>query len=166
MRRKKAELRRANDADGSAMSLELCLQNASTAQDVPDQNQIEKWLQPVLKSLPEAILTIRFVDTAESAMLNQQYRQKSGATNVLSFPADLPKEVELPLLGDLVICVPLVESEAASRNKSLEAHWAHLIIHGTLHLLGYDHLQEAEAEAMESLETELLEQLGFADPYA
>jgi len=148
------------------MSLELCLQNASKAQDIPGQSQIEEWLLPVLRSLPQVILTIRIVDAAESALLNQEYRQKTGATNVLSFPADLPEEVDLPLLGDLVICAPLVESEATAQNKPLEAHWAHLIIHGTLHLLGYDHLLEADAEEMESLETELLKQLGFADPYA
>jgi len=166
MTRKRPGPGRANDVDQPPMSLELCLQNASTAQDIPDQSQIEMWLQPVLRSLPQAILTIRIVDAAESALLNQQYRQKTGATNVLSFPADLPEEVNLPLLGDLVICAPLVESEAASQNKPLEAHWAHLIIHGTLHLLGYDHLQEADAAEMESLETELLKQLGCADPYA
>lgn len=148
------------------MSIELCLQNASAVQDVPHKGEFEHWLQLVLQDLPEAILTIRLVDEAESAALNQQYRKKNGATNVLSFPADLPEEVGLPLLGDLVICVPLVQSEAAAQQKPLAAHWAHLVIHGTLHLLGYDHLEEAEALQMESLETELLGRLDIADPYA
>lgn len=147
------------------MKVELCLQNASAVQDIPDENEIRLWLQAALQLLPEAVLTIRVVDEDESAALNQQYRQKAGATNVLSFPADLPEEVELPLLGDLVICAPLVQSEARAQGKPEKAHWAHLVIHGTLHLLGYDHLEEAEAEEMESLESGLLKQLGFADPY-
>ena len=148
------------------MSIELCLQNVSSVQEVPDQIELELWLKLALQDLSAAIMTIRIVDEAESAMLNQQYRQKSGATNVLSFPADLPEEVDLPLLGDLVICAQLVKSEASAQAKPVKAHWAHLVIHGTLHLLGYDHLDEAEAVQMESLETKLLARLGFADPYA
>lgn len=148
------------------MSIELCLQNASSVNEVPDQREIELWLHLALQHLPAAVLTIRIVDEAESTTLNQQYRQKSGATNVLSFPADLPEEVDLPLLGDLVVCAPLVLAEAASQQKPVKAHWAHLVIHGTLHLLGYDHLEDAQAAQMESLETELLGKLGFADPYA
>jgi probable rRNA maturation factor len=148
------------------MKVELCLQNVSSMQDIPGQKEIKLWLQAALQHMPEAVLTIRVVDENESAELNQQYRQKPGATNVLSFPADLPEEVELPLLGDLVICAPLVQSEARAQGKPEKAHWAHLVIHGTLHLLGYDHTEEAEAEEMESLETRLLKQLGFADPYA
>ncbi len=148
------------------MTIELCLQNVSSVQDVPEKSEIELWLQLALQGLPAAVLTIRVVDEPESAMLNQQYRQKSGATNVLSFPADLPEEVDLPLLGDLVICAPVVQSEAAAQGKPVVAHWAHLVVHGTLHLLGYDHSEEAEAEQMESLEAELLGRLGFADPYA
>lgn len=145
--------------------LDLCLQNVSSVV-VPDQAEFERWLEPVLRSNPGAILTIRMVDEDESAGLNLQYRQKDGPTNVLSFPADLPEEVDLPLLGDLVICAPLVQAEAAEQNKALDAHWAHLVIHGTLHLLGYDHLEEPEAEEMEALEVQLLGVLGFADPYA
>ncbi|MDZ4731452.1 MAG: rRNA maturation RNase YbeY [Xanthomonadales bacterium] len=148
------------------MSIELCLQNVSSVQDIPNQSEFEQWLHMALQGMPEAVLTIRIVDEDESAVLNQQYRQKTCATNVLSFPADLPEEVELPLLGDLVICAPLVQSEANVQGKSVTAHWAHLVIHGTLHLLGYDHIEEAEAAAMENLETRLLQQLGIADPYA
>ena len=147
------------------MSIELCLQNASSVQDIPDQSEFELWLHTALQDMSDAVLTIRIVDEDESADLNQQYRQKAGATNVLSFPADLPAEVELPLLGDLVICAPLVQSEASVQGKPVTAHWAHLVIHGTLHLLGYDHIEAAEAEEMERLETSLLNQLGFADPY-
>jgi probable rRNA maturation factor len=150
----------------SALNIELCLQNASSAEHVPTAADFEKWLGVALQELPAAILTIRIVDEAESADLNQRYRQKVGATNVLSFPADLPDEIDLPLLGDLVICAPLVQAEARLQGKPLDAHWAHLVIHGSLHLLGYDHIETAEAEEMESLEIRLLQQLGLPDPYA
>jgi probable rRNA maturation factor len=147
------------------MNIELCLQNVSSVPEVPDESSFKQWLQPVLNRLSGAVLTIRLVDEDESAALNLQYRHKSGPTNVLSFPADLPEEVDLPLLGDLVICAPLVQAEASEQGKSVTAHWAHLVIHGTLHLLGYDHLEESEAVEMETLEAQFLKQLGFANPY-
>jgi probable rRNA maturation factor len=106
------------------------------------------------------------VDTKEACSLNRHYRGKDYATNVLSFPADLPPEMQVPLLGDLVICAPVVAKEAAEQGKSLAAHYAHLTIHGVLHLLGLDHEDEREAEAMERIERELLADLGYADPYA
>jgi probable rRNA maturation factor len=111
-------------------------------------------------------LAIRVVDTKEACSLNRHYRGKDYATNVLSFPADLPPEMQVPLLGDLVICAPVVAKEAAEQGKSLAAHYAHLTIHGVLHLLGLDHENEREAEAMELIERELLADLGYADPYA
>lgn len=150
----------------AASTIELCLQNASGAGDIPEQSEFEQWVETALQGMPAAILTIRIVDEAESAALNGQYRHKAGATNVLSFPAELPEAVDLPLLGDLVICAPLVASEAAEQGKPVKAHWAHLVIHGTLHLLGYDHIEAAEAEEMESLEIRLLRQLGLSNPYA
>ncbi|MCB1807111.1 MAG: rRNA maturation RNase YbeY, partial [Candidatus Competibacteraceae bacterium] len=111
-------------------------------------------------------LTIRLVDEAESSMLNESYRHKQGPTNVLSFPFEAPiPEIDMPLLGDIVICVPVVEHEAAEQNKPLMAHWAHLVIHGVLHLQGYDHQTETEADVMEALEVTLLDRLGFPDPY-
>ena len=115
----------------------------------------------------EAALSIRLVDEPEGRTLNRDYRHKDYATNVLSFPADVPEGLlDIPLLGDLVICVPVVEREAAEQGKSLEAHWAHLVIHGCLHLLGYDHIDDDEAEEMEGLEQNLLADLGHPDPYA
>ena len=147
------------------MNIELSLQNASAEQDIPGENQVLSWLELALAGLESPVLTIRIVDEAESASLNRQYRSKSGATNVLSFPAELPDEIELPLLGDIVICAPLVRSEAAEQAKPVMAHWAHLVIHGALHLRGYDHIAEEDAEEMESLETQLLYELGFQDPY-
>ncbi|MDE2087017.1 MAG: rRNA maturation RNase YbeY, partial [Xanthomonadaceae bacterium] len=111
-------------------------------------------------------LSIRIVDADEGRELNRDYRGKDYATNVLSFEADLPPELKLPLIGDMVICSPVVAREAAEQGKRPRDHWAHLTVHGTLHLLGYDHIVAAEAEAMEALETRILAGLGIADPYA
>jgi probable rRNA maturation factor len=113
-----------------------------------------------------AEVAIRIVGAEEGRAFNRDYRGKDYATNVLSFPAELPPGVDLPLLGDLAICAPVVEREAAEQHKRPRDHWAHLTVHGTLHLLGYDHLRDAEAEAMEALETRILASLGIADPYA
>ncbi|QSX39923.1 rRNA maturation RNase YbeY [Shewanella cyperi] len=149
-----------------SLELELDLQNACTSTQVPSEAQFELWVRTALgNTLPQAELTIRLVDSDESRSLNHSYRGKDKPTNVLSFPFEAPPGVELPLLGDLVICAEVVENEAAEQHKTLEAHWAHMVVHGCLHLLGYDHIEDAEAEEMEALETELLQGLGFADPY-
>jgi probable rRNA maturation factor len=110
-------------------------------------------------------ISVRLVGDAEMTRLNETYRGKKGATNVLSFPADLPPELELPLLGDIVICAPVVAAEAEQQGKSASAHWAHMIIHGTLHLLGYDHIEEDDANTMEALESAILGQLNYSCPY-
>lgn len=148
--------------------LELDLQNASAATDLPSKAQLRRWCELALRQRKaDSELTIRLVDEAEGRELNHTWRHKDYATNVLSFPADVPDELlDIPLLGDLVICVPVVEREAREQGKTLEAHWAHLVIHGCLHLLGYDHLEDEEAEEMEALERELLAELGHPDPYA
>jgi probable rRNA maturation factor len=144
---------------------QIDLDNASGDQH-PPQQLIEKWVAKAIGDrLDAAELSIRISSSAEIAELNKTYRGKNKPTNVLSFPADLPEELAIPLLGDLVICAPVVEDEARQQNKTLEAHWAHMIIHGTLHLLGYDHINDDEAEQMESLETEILASLGYPDPY-
>jgi len=108
---------------------------------------------------------VRLVDIAEMKTLNETYRDKAGPTNVLSFPSDLPDDLQLPLLGDIVICAPVVRAEAAEQGKNLTAHWAHMTIHGTLHLLGYDHIAEEEAAAMEALESAILKRLDYPCPY-
>ena len=105
------------------------------------------------------------VDEAEITALNRAYRGKDGPTNVLSFPSELPVEVGSPLLGDIIICAPVVARECVLQNKAPEAHWAHLVIHGVLHLLGFDHQTEGEAARMEATEIRLLDELGFSDPY-
>ncbi|HLD65927.1 MAG TPA: rRNA maturation RNase YbeY [Pseudomonas sp.] len=147
--------------------LELDLQRASQA-DAPSDENFRRWCELALRQRSaDSELTIRLVDEPEARELNRTYRHKDYATNVLSFPADVPDELlDIPLLGDLVICVAVVAREAAEQGKSLDAHWAHLVIHGCLHLLGYDHMDEAEALEMESLEQQLLAELGHPDPYA
>lgn len=145
----------------------LDLQVATEDQrNLPSEEQIGEWLQVILPQfMRSAELTIRIVEAQESQALNNQYRHKDKPTNVLSFPFDAPIEIEVPLLGDLVICKTIVEKEAAEQNKLLIAHWAHMIVHGCLHLLGYDHIDEQEAEEMESIEIDIMQQLGFDDPY-
>ena len=133
---------------------------------LPTAEQIEQWATAAVQPQSDEVeMTVRIVDEAESHELNLNYRGKDRPTNVLSFPFECPDEVELPLLGDLVICRQVVEREAQEQDKSVMAHWAHMVVHGSLHLLGYDHIEDDEAEEMESLETQIMTGLGFADPY-
>ncbi|MBW8310704.1 MAG: rRNA maturation RNase YbeY [Rhizobium sp.] len=133
---------------------------------LPSAASFRKWAAAAAEGrIRRADLAIRLVDAKEGRALNRHYRGKDYATNVLSFPADLPEGVELPLLGDLVICAPVVAKEAQDQGKPLAAHYAHLTVHGVLHLLGLDHEDEREAEAMEQLEREILAGLGLPDPY-
>lgn len=142
------------------------IQIATEARNIPDESMITSWVSAALPpGQQDSELTIRIVSPAESEALNGRYRNKHKPTNVLSFPSDLPDEIDIPLLGDLVICAAVVESEAKTQGKTLEAHWAHMVIHGTLHLLGYDHIDDSEAEVMEARETELLCVLGYPAPY-
>ena len=148
------------------MSIDLDLQFAVDEPDLPAVDSFHHWAGAALAGRRDnAELTIRVVSAAESQTLNATYRGRQAPTNVLSFAADLPPGVNLSLLGDLVICAPLVRSEAQAQGKSPDAHWAHLVVHGCLHLLGFDHESEADASAMESLETVILENLGYPDPY-
>ena len=133
---------------------------------LPTAEQIEQWATAAVQPQSDEVeMTVRIVDEAESHELNLNYRGKDRPTNVLSFPFECPDEVELPLLGDLVICRQVVEREAQEQDKPVMAHWAHMVVHGSLHLLGYDHIEDDEAEEMESLETQIMTGLGFADPY-
>jgi probable rRNA maturation factor len=147
------------------VTIELDLQVETAFEPVPAIGQFRLWVETALQGAEPAVLTLRLVDEDESGTLNSRYRGKEGPTNVLSFPADLPEEVDLPLLGDIVICAPLVAFEAQRQGKTADAHWAHLTVHGVLHLLGHDHQAPAEAEAMESLETALLASLEISNPY-
>ena len=149
------------------MSIELDLQLAvENEQGLPTEQDIQLWLDKTIPPFQEnAELTVRIVDTKESHQLNHDYRGKDKPTNVLSFPFEVPPGIELDLLGDLIICRQVVEKEAEEQNKPLLAHWAHMVVHGSLHLLGYDHIEDDEAEEMESLETEIMQTMGFEDPY-
>jgi len=140
------------------------LQNASASATVPPFAQFEGWVSALLGNQNHE-LVIRVVDEDESANLNRTFRHKSGATNVLSFPFEPPPGIDSDILGDLVICAPVVSREAAEQTKSPEAHWAHMVIHGVLHLLGYDHLEDKDAQEMEAKEVTVLQQLGFPNPY-
>ena len=148
------------------------LQIASeNSEGLPTLEQFTHWVETALsfeaqtEDFPETEMTIRIVDEEESQTLNREYRGKDYPTNVLSFPFEVPEGIELPLLGDLVICRQVMEREAKEQQISLTSHWAHLAVHGTLHLLGYDHIEEVEAEEMEGLETQIMQKLGFEDPY-
>jgi len=150
------------------MTIVIDIENASGSDEVPDPSAMRRWIAAALASQARdtAELGVRIVDEEEITALNDQYRGKAYATNVLSFPAEIPDFVPIPLLGDIVICAPVVASEARDQGLSPTAHWAHMLVHGTLHLLGHDHLEDAEAEAMEALETAIITTLGFPPPYA
>lgn len=153
--------------------IELDVQVNGDFEGIPTADQMRRWVDLTLshqgfESNPELPIemTVRIVGAEESQQLNAQYRDKNKPTNVLSFAYEGLDQIPLALLGDLVICAPIVLQEALEQNKPLSAHWAHLVIHGTLHLLGHDHIDDIEAEIMEALEVEILAQLGFPDPYA
>ena len=144
----------------------LDLQIACEWDNLPSQSQFELWANSALQSLtPDAELTIRISDNQESQQLNHQYRGKNKSTNVLSFPFESPPGIELPLIGDLIICPEVVYQEAIDQDKSFHDHFAHMVIHGCLHLVGYDHITTDEADEMETIEKKLLIDLNIADPY-
>jgi probable rRNA maturation factor len=142
----------------------VVIQNVSGSPMVPDQAQFERWVRAAL-GFRDAEVVIRIVDIEESAELNANYRRRQGATNILSFPFEAPQGIATPLLGDLVVCAPVVEREALEQGKSVEAHWAHMVVHGVLHLLGFDHSEDEDAVRMEAREIEILDSLGLANPY-
>jgi probable rRNA maturation factor len=151
-----------------ARAVVVTVQNASRAAGVPQRNELERWARHALAADVRGELTVRIVGESESAELNARYRGKRGATNVLSFGAEAPPEAagELLPFGDLVICADVVEREAREQGKAPAAHWAHMIVHGALHLQGYDHETARDAGIMEARERDLLAELGFPDPYS
>jgi probable rRNA maturation factor len=148
--------------------INLIIENASGIKDIPTDEQLSSWITLAAKS-QQAIgeISLRIVDAEESQQLNRDYRGKDKPTNVLSFPFEAFEGIamDVALLGDLAICANVVQTEALEQHKDSTAHWAHLCIHGVLHLLGFDHQTDAEAHAMENVEIELLEQLGYPNPY-
>ncbi|HSC76825.1 MAG TPA: rRNA maturation RNase YbeY [Pseudomonadales bacterium] len=148
------------------MPIHVDVDNACGADNVPADELFSCWVNTALDGLrTRADIAIRIVDETESAALNGQYRQKKSATNVLSFPSDLPEDCDPPILGDLAICAAVVVREASEQQKPLAAHWAHMVIHGSLHLLGFDHIEDTDADIMEAREIAILHTLGFANPY-
>jgi len=152
------------------MPVEFEVQRVSKSASIPDDEQFQLWAEAALDGRGKNFsLSIRVVDEDEAQRFNRQYRDKDYATNVLSFPAELPEGlpevVRRSQLGDLLICAPVVKREAAEQQQSEVDHWAHLLVHGVLHLLGFDHEEPAEAEVMEALEIEILANLGISDPY-
>ncbi len=147
------------------MNHEIDIQYASDAA-APDEEAFRRWAEAALASQSCAReLTIRVADAEEIQQLNRDYRGKDYPTNVLSFCAELPDDIDIPLLGDIIICPQVVAREALEQDKPLEAHWAHMAVHGVLHLLGYDHIDDIEADEMEALEIAILAKLGYPDPY-
>lgn len=161
--------------------LKISVQRAVAAPQLPKAAVVRRWVAAAAAPDAAGEIALRFIGEAESAALNQRYRGREGATNVLAFPSDdaeafggldraggdaEPPHGEVAPIGDLAICVPVVEREAAEQGKRFDAHLAHIVVHGTLHLFGYDHEHDAEAAAMEAREREVLAQFGVADPYA
>ncbi len=145
--------------------MHVVIQIACDHPHLPKPEQLTTWAEACGNVAPDTEVVLRIVDASESAELNQTWRHKDGPTNVLSFPFTVPAGVPVNILGDIVLCAERVEQEARDQGKSLEAHWAHLVIHGMLHLQGYDHVDEAEALAMEQREIAILDTLGFSNPY-
>lgn len=147
---------------------DIIVQRATANKNVPGAPTLKRWAKAALKNKqPSAEITIRLVDTAEMIQLNSTYRHKNKPTNVLSFPFEMPESVTMPIpiLGDIVICADVIVEEALQQKKTLDAHWAHMVVHGTLHLLGYDHEKNKDAEIMEAEEISILNSLGFDNPY-
>lgn len=145
----------------------IIIQQAAEKTPAPKPSHLRKWAETALARKTEVgEVTIRIVTVDEMTALNKKFRYKEGPTNVLSFPFEMPEvPIDPPILGDIVICADVVNKEAGEQGKATEAHWAHMVVHGIFHLLGYDHQTDQEANVMESLEIEILQNLGFANPY-
>lgn len=149
------------------MTLSTEIQQCSECENIPGPDRMSLWASAAFSTVADrdAEVTIRIVDRKEGAELNQKFRQGGDATNVLSFAYEDDPYTEEALLGDVVICAPVVQREVLTQNKGVDAHWAHLVVHGILHLCGYEHTEEEEARVMEQLETKILSGLGFPAPY-
>jgi probable rRNA maturation factor len=134
--------------------------------EIPDEKSFQLWAESACLDEDDTIASLQVVGSDEMRALNKTYRDKDVPTNVLSFPMQLPAEVDIKILGDLALCVNVIDEEAKVQGKSLTAHWAHMVIHGMLHLQGYDHIDDGEAETMETMEIDILKKLGFDNPYS
>ena len=133
--------------------------------EVPDAESFQRWAEAAFLEQGQVLASLRIVDVEEMQTLNRTYRQQDKPTNVLSFPMELPEEVDIEFLGDLALCAPVIRDEAIEQHKPMQAHWAHMVVHGMLHLQGFDHVENDEAEAMEAKEITIMQSLGFDNPY-
>jgi probable rRNA maturation factor len=133
--------------------------------DVPEPELLQSWAEAAYLGETPAVASLLVTTADEVQSLNKQYRNKDKATNVLSFPMESPAEIDVSLLGDIVLCAPVIREEAEQQSRSEVSHWAHMVVHGMLHLQGYDHIDNDDAEQMEKLEIDILAQLGFNNPY-
>lgn len=148
-----------------AVIIELSISDEVDAAALPSEEDFQQWAQPCYPGKDEAVASMQVVSSEEMQELNKTYRAKDQPTNVLSFPMELPEEVGINILGDLALCAAVIEVEAKQQGKEPAAHWAHMVVHGMLHLQGYDHIEDDEAEEMEAREVEIMKVLGFENPY-
>ncbi len=147
------------------MGLDIAIQTATRERSIPTAEFLQTIARQALGDVADAEITIRLVDAEESRDLNKKWRHIDKPTNILSFPISRADDVVPMLMGDLVICAALIQQEAAEQNKPLDAHWAHILIHGILHLSGYDHAEAEEARLMQRCETGIMQQCGYPNPY-
>jgi probable rRNA maturation factor len=148
------------------LSVDITLaESVASADDVPESSLLQAWATAAYLGQTSAIVSLLINSPDEIQQLNKQYRGKDKATNVLSFPMQSPEEVDISLLGDVVICAEIIRQEAQMQDKTEQSHWAHMVVHGMLHLQGYDHIDDAEAQVMEQLEIEILKKIGIDSPY-
>lgn len=145
--------------------IELSVSDDVNEANIPSEENLQYWAQSSYPGNDEVVASLQVVSGDEMKILNKDYRGKNKSTNVLSFPMVLPEEVGINILGDLALCDEVIEAEAKDQNKTTEAHWAHMVVHGMLHLQGYDHIEDSEAEVMEAKEVEIMKNLGFENPY-
>lgn len=148
-----------------AITIELSVSNDVNESQLPSEENFQHWAQASYPGDDEVVTSLQIVSSDEMQKLNKDYRGKDKPTNVLSFPMELPEEVGINILGDLALCDEVIEAEARQQAKTSEAHWAHMIVHGMLHLQGYDHIEDDEAEVMEAKEIKIMKNLGFENPY-
>ena len=137
----------------------------SEDEDIPDTAAVQRWAEQACPCDEPVIVSVQVVGNDEMRELNNTWRGKDRPTNVLSFPMESPEEVDLKILGDLALCAPVINAEARQQHKAARAHWAHMVVHGMLHLQGYDHIEDQQADEMEALEIRALAELGFDNPY-
>lgn len=148
-----------------AIIIELSISDDVNEEHLPKEENFQRWAEASYAGDDEMVASLQVVSSDEMQNLNKDYRGKDKPTNVLSFPMELPEEVGINILGDLALCDEVIEAEARQQAKTSEAHWAHMIVHGMLHLQGYDHIEDDEAEAMEAKEIKIMKSLGFENPY-